>query len=384
MDLFLEDDNNFTNPEIQTTPNIEFQTSRFFLNEPMNNKYIPETCLFTPLNTLSKLKSLFIANIDIPILLYGLSGCGKLSAVLGLLPLTQIYLPYRNKTIPNPENIVNNIVHMKILDKEFNKIMYYDNLYIISFRNLNTNIEKMDYLRYIFKLSKTRSIDENKKIFILTNIEFCNEEQQRYICMILDKIPEHSVFILITSNLSYLNKKIKTFCACVNHSYLKETEFYKIFKNNYEKCYPSNFLSPCYITKYYEIYKNNNYNIGQTISQIKYILSIKDITIEKIKINECEYNITDKIAKNFIKKHMKLTLINNVSEVRKILYMMVSININLLDFSKALIRNLLNGKLSYEVKSAIINKGNELSVNFTKMNKNIIAFEIFVYGLNAE
>ncbi len=60
-----------------------------------------------------------------------------------------------------------------------------------------------------------------------------------------------------------------------------EIEFAEIFKYNYgthSKTLEKKHLTPFYIKKFWEIYCNNRYNIGNTIAQVKYVLSIPDIS----------------------------------------------------------------------------------------------------------
>ena len=94
--------------------------------------------------------------------------------------------------------------------------------------------------------------------------------------------------------------------------------------------------------KYYKIYINNQYNIGTTISQIKYIIDTKDITLEKLKTDEFRQSLMYNITKNFIKKKLKLSSVNNALDIRKFLYTLLSLNIDLLEFCKYLIKQLQN------------------------------------------
>ena len=72
------------------------------------------------------IKKFYKSNLDIPLLIYGLKGCGKLTAILGLINHLPGYLP-------DIENIydarkINNLYYMKILDREYEKFIkdYHD------------------------------------------------------------------------------------------------------------------------------------------------------------------------------------------------------------------------------------------------------------------
>ena len=136
------------------------------------------------------------------------------------------------------------------------------------------------------------------------------------------------------------------------------------------------------MNKYYEIYKNNNYNIGNTIAQIKYLLCNKEINLTRgNEGNDLTESLMDKIVRNFIKKRIKLSTVNNALEIRKILYTLLSLNINLLDFSKTIIKQLITGKLNDKIKLKILEQGKILSIDLQHVNKDVIAVETFIYAL---
>ena len=83
MDAFLEGDSIET--ELDTTPNIEFQLNKYNTNEYISKKQIPESALFAPTIFKDKVKKFYETDIDIPLLVYGVPGCGKLTTVLGLI-----------------------------------------------------------------------------------------------------------------------------------------------------------------------------------------------------------------------------------------------------------------------------------------------------------
>jgi DNA polymerase III delta prime subunit len=384
MDAFLEGD--FGETEVKSTPNIEFQLDKYNEKEYISKKQIPEEALFVPYVFLTKLKKFFQGNLDIPLLIYGLKGCGKLTTVLGLINHFPGYLQ-------DIENIydarkINNLYYMKILDREYEKLLVYENLYYLNIDILSNTTEIGLYLKHIYKIGKNRSIDGGKKVIIIAHIEKCNTEAQKYINFILDKLNANTSYIFTTTKLNNLEYKIKSSCARINFGYLDEKEFSRIFTFNYNTTnnttsgsFESKHFLPAYIKNYYQIYVNNHYNIGNTISQIKYIIETQDITLEKLKTDEYRQSLMHNIVKNFIKKKLKLSTVNSALEIRKFLYTLLSLNIDLLEFSKYLTKQLLASKINDNSKALIINKAGELSYEFKKINKEVISVESFIYDI---
>jgi hypothetical protein len=207
-------------PTVDTTPNIEFQYSKFCEDEYLNKKIIPENALFATSEIIENIKNYYNHNIDIPILVYGDQGIGKLTCIVGLL---------NNIKTVNNNNPTNNIHYFKILDDVYNKIFYYENIYYLNISILNNNNEILDYLKYIYKIAKEKNItvfgDEEpqletfqninnrnnknnnssylkeKKIIIITHIYKCNNEAQQYLAFMLDKININSSYIFTTLHI---------------------------------------------------------------------------------------------------------------------------------------------------------------------------------------
>lgn len=377
MDIFLEGE--YTEPEIYTTPYIDFQLDKYNDKEYFTQKNIPLEALFAPTLFINKLTKFYKTNLDIPLLIYGFKGCGKLSAILGLIN-SNLY----TTVIDNSDNAspCNNIYYMKILDKEYDKILVYENIFYLNIDILSTT-EIALYLKHIYKISRSNSIDGNKKIVIISHIEKCNNESQKYIHYILDKQNGNTSYIFTTIKINNINKKILSSCARLYFGYLNITEFSNIFLFNYKTksgFEQKHFLKE-YLKEYYKIYINNQYNIGTTISQIKYIIDTKDITLEKLKTDEFRQSLMYNITKNFIKKKLKLSSVNNALDIRKFLYTLLSLNIDLLEFCKYLIKQLLESKINNSTKALIITKSGELSYELTHINKEIISFERFIYDI---
>ena len=385
MDAFLDDGNSsFPETEIDSTPNIEFQLDRYMENEPISLKQIPEKCLFGMPILKEYIKNIYDYDIDLPFILSGYPGCGKLSIILGLLSQCSIYCPDLQTDNENNSNsnIINTVRYFKLLDREYPKLLSFENVYYLNVSIISSNNEINSYFRYINKLNKSRTIDNSKKIFIISHIDKTTYENQRYISMILDKLTTLSIFIFTTNKYNNINIKIRSSCCHLRFKPLTKPIFTQIFLNNYETIFNKTELLPQYLNKYYEIYKNNNYNIGNTIAQVKYLLCNKEINLAGNNDNNLlTESLIDKIVRNFIKKRIKLSTVNNALEIRKILYTLLSLNINLLDFTKKIIKQLITGKLNDKIKLKILEQGKILSIDLQHVNKDVIAVETFIYAL---
>ena len=377
-------------PEVNTTPNIEFQINKFDEEEPLFQKCISIQNLFATSDYITKIKSLYENNIDIPILVYGVQGIGKLTSIICLLQ----YLPSYLSDISDNTKKLNNIHYFKILDSDFNKIFFYENIYYLNIEILNNNNEILSYLKYIYKIAKSSNInifnnDDDlikpieKKVIIITHINKCNDETLKYISYMLDKMNGYVSYIFTTECINLIDKKILSLCTPLHYKYLDESAFIKIFKHNYKKIFSkdNHNLTPTILKQFYHIYISNKYNIGNTISQIKYHIDCDGYLFLKDKTNKL--SLLSKIANNFIKKKLVLSDVSSALEIRRFLYILLSLNIKLIIFVKEVVRQLVinNLNLNNNKKNIIIEKAGTLTTEINKANKEIIIVETFFYDI---
>ena len=363
-----------TELNIDTTPNIEFQLDKFSEGEYLKEKNIPEKALFAKEETLQAFKNLYINDIDMPILVAGASGIGKLTSIIALLPITPSYLPdYEN------DKKVNNLEYFKVIDAEYNKVLAYENIFYLNIKVLNNHTDIANYLKYIYSIAKARSITDEKKIIIINHIDKCNYVSQRYIAFMLDKITTSVSYIFTTYTTNKIDRKIITSCASINFKYLDEDTFINIFKYNFKKTFAKKDLTPSILKQYYQIYVANRYNIGNTISQIKYHLAANGNAFLKDKTNTS--SLLERIASNFIKKRLVLSTVNSALDIRKFLYTLLSLNFELIIFVEEVVRQLLKSKLNDNIKTIILQKSGTLSAELHNANKEIIIVETFFYDI---
>ena len=130
MDFFLENETQDAELEIKTTPDIELQMDKYNNDEYFIQQNIPELALFVPSIFANKLKLFYASNIDMPLLIYGMKGCGKITAILGLINNVPDYV----SNLMNSDDMrkFNNIYYMKVIDNEYNKLLAYENLYYLN------------------------------------------------------------------------------------------------------------------------------------------------------------------------------------------------------------------------------------------------------------
>ena len=400
-------DGEVVEPTVSTTANIEFQLNKFEEGEYLLEKHIPDKCIFATPDIIYKFKNCYNNNVDIPILVYGDKGIGKLTCIIGLINNIPCYLP----DIENDKKI-NNVKYFKILDADYNKILFYENVFYLNIEVLNNHTDILNYLKYIYQLAKASNIniyndvcndmfnddnyDENnelkpktkkineKKIIIITHIDKCNLESQHYIAFMLDKINTYVNYIFTSYNTNSIDKKIISSCTNLNFNKLDETNFIKIFKTNFKTIFANQnhiFTGPM-LKQLYNIYITNKYNIGNTISQIKYHLATEGITFLKSKTNnQSLLSLMSRIAHNFIRKKLVLSNVASALDIRKFLYILSSLNIKLIIFVKEVVKQLIKSKLKENTKTIILEKSAQLSSELNTSNKEVVIVEAFFYDI---
>ena len=377
MDAFLGEDNSQTTEvKVETTPNIEFQLSKYGANEYLAGKLIPEQALFIHPDTKQQLQNIYQHNLDIPILIHGPPSCGKLTAIVGMLPIIPTYLEGQD-----PASRINNFEYFKILDAEYNKILYYENVFYLNMAILNNHTEIIDYLNKLNSIAKSRGIDDEKKIIIINHLEQCTDEEQKYVAYMIDKLNSYIAYIFLTTSPNKINKKVVTSCAKIFFKHLDESCFTSIFKYAFSKSHDKKSLTSNHLKHYYKIYIGNNYNLGNTLAQIKYYLAqhgpdfIKDKTLNT-------KSLISQIATNFIKKRLVLSPVgNSAMDIRQSLYTMVSLNMDMIAFVKEVVKQIMTKKIDLDKKIKILEKANNISRDMKNINKEIVLMESFFYDI---
>ena len=87
------------------------------------------------------------------------------------------------------------------------------------------------------------------------------------------------------------------------------------------------------------------------------------------------------IAQKFIKKKLILSTVISSLEIRKFLYTMISLNINLTTFVQEVVKQLYNSHLNTNIKLKIIEASSNFSKDILNSNKEVIIIETFFYNI---
>ena len=154
VDEFLAFFENNDPINIISTPNIELHLDKTDFSEYFKNKFISEDHFFARTNFIEKLTNMFRSNCDIPIIIHGLSGIGKLTTCIGLIN----YLPL---SLKNP---INNLDYFKVYDHNYTKLLCLDTVFYLNLTIITGESEILEYLKCINKNSDDVTVFLSKKI----------------------------------------------------------------------------------------------------------------------------------------------------------------------------------------------------------------------------
>lgn len=339
-------------------------------------KRVPHDNLFGCKETLEYIQNIYEKNCDLPIILYGKEGVGKKTAIIGLLDKIPCYMSSYNL-----ECKVNNLNFFKVYNTEYPKVISYENVYYLNLEILKSNTEMQDYLKYLFKLAKSKSITSNeKKILVITHLEVLNYDLQKYLGYMMDKISANFTFIFTCNILNSIKiNKIVNSCVKLHFKNPSKEEFLETLK----KC-----LSPLlsksewhYVSnELYNLYEANDFHIGQTISQIKYFKAMnKNLSVDFVRNNN--FSLMSIIVKNFIKKKMILSTVDHMMEVRRFIYQLLSLNIKAEVFVNELVKQLMKLKINSRAKGQIVEHVSKFSKEIAMSNKESICMEDMICNL---
>ena len=348
------------------------------INSPIENFIhfnVKKSELFINEDTYQKMKLLFTNISNQPILINGSSQIGKGSTIFHMLQ----YIPYFNSGI-EPKFKYNDIRFFNNYDQdEYQKILYYQNCYYIDMKLFLLSENNLPIKFLLKKSGNYKSLDGNSKIVIIKNIHLLNNNNQRQLANIIERYQDNHLFIMTTSNLSNIFNKISSLVLNIKYSYLKKNRFIYVFKKNFNHLLKKK--DPKIVEDLYLIYEQNNYNIARTLHQIYYLFENNKIDKKFFK-NKINYiSLQTFIISNIINKFCTQNNISILEELRKSLYLLNSLNINLLSVVKDTIQLLLVSKISDKKKQRIIDLGSTYSIDINKADREIIHFENFFLNI---
>lgn len=368
-DEFLDLFNDHNSININVTPNIELHLDKTEFSNHLKNKFIGENYLFARPIFIDRIKNIMLSNCDVPIIVYGLSGIGKLTTCIGLLN----YLPF------NIDNPINNLDYFKPYDHNYTKLLCLDTVFYLNLIIFNNDTEIMDYIKCIYKIAITRSLTDEKRYFIIKGLDTVSPDILNFVKYMLDRLNAFSSFIFIVHRLNYLPKKILNTCAKIHFPHLIKEEFDEIFKISYKHKFK--YLEWLVAPKFYNLYENNNFNIGHTINQIRYLQLSNNINSTFFKNPDNLVSLDTLIAQHFLKNYLILSSIEKIGEIRKFVYNLLSINYPIIIFIKNLCKCITKSKLSHNKKMKIFEKMAYFSKIYNSANKEVIPIEGLLFNI---
>ena len=315
---------------------------------------------------------------DLNLIFTGIEGCGKFANILYLLQ----YSPFCPNSIKNNDI---NLNKFKYYDNKpsksdeilLNKILYYENIFIIDF-DLISNNELYAYFDFIKSITNTCNLDKKKKIIICRHIDALPIIYQKQLGANMEKT--NSIFLLATSHLCRVNKKILSSSAIIRIPAISFKDFIKLdywINISTKKKYID------IINSLYSIYVNNNYHWGYTLAQIKWNLNKWNLKqIHNNIINTFDIiPIQNKIILPLITKYSKLSNIIKLEDIRSHLMALLSLNISPNIIIRTSTQYYLNTKVKYDIKIKIIEFAAHTSRLISKTEKHLPILENFFYKI---
>lgn len=352
----------------------KYNSNNYFLINKLNDT---EKTLFCNEKVLENIKVLFKNNCEVPILINGQRGIGKKHLVINCI-----------HHIPYIDNIIKYNKLKKYKHETIDNILYYSNFYYINFKLYDKSLLR-DILSFIIENFSSRLCHLDKRVFLLANINCLHNDELKILGYFIEKNYADNCFIL-TTNRNIIDSKINTLCCKIRYSYLKMKEFKKVLLNcvkiNYASKGNRETLSNSikkFGDKLYQIYENNNYNIGYTLYQINQLVSQNMINSVELGDRKNLLSIYDKICTKTINKILlyKKSPKQIISSIHLDIYSYCSINIDETTFVLKIVNILLKLKISDKRKNKIVDASSKFSKDVIKSEKKIFCVENFILNL---
>ena len=317
--------------------------------------------------TIKKLKNIFSNIFDLSVIAIGVRSVGKKHTLMHLIN----HINYFNKQ----KHI--NFRDLKIYKSEhINNILFYNNFYYINL-HLYTKHEHSKLISFLLNSNKNTSILNEKKIYLISNIELLDKHEQNMLANVLERNINKIIFIL-TSSSSIIDKKLISLACRIRFCPLNIIDFKNKLINQL------NFLSVDkktdeYVKYYYEIYEKNNFNLNYTIHHIKFLLNERCLNLKSLSKKMNRMSLLEKICTKLINKYVHNNLINKLNNLKKDLQNVIAININIKEFLNTFIKILISANLENSKLQKIIELCNTYFTK-DKVDK-LILLENIVYNI---
>jgi len=342
----------------------------------INNKIDNDNQLFCKDSTISLVKNMMLNEIEIPIIIHGLEGIGKKKLIFHMLK----YLPNFRE-----DNMYINIEKLKLLDiEQYSNLYYYNNVYFYNCKyEKNDKISKL--IDNINKIFKSKLFIDSKKIFIMSNFDKLSKNNQLKLSNYVEKYYQNVSFIFTTSSLVKSDNKLKSLSFIIKYIPLNKNEFVTSFCNNFNMFFEDSYNllnKDFFLDKFYQIYVNNEYNIGNTLHQINYLYLKEYINKKELNKKINILSIYETISIKLVNILLKYKKIKDLSIIRKKIFDINVMGLNLFKIVKIMIKNLINiDNLDSNLKYEFIDFANKYNLDNVNCDKPIIMFENFIIKL---
>lgn len=340
-----------------------------------NFKPKKERDLFCQKTLLTNLETLYTKGLDISILLHGYNGIGKRTLILHML-----------KCITGNPLTISSFEPMKTTtSNDYNGLFRYDNIYYLNCKYF-TNTEFSNLFDKMTPILKSRSVFDNGKIVIMTNLDHISIPNQHKIANAIEKHSGNVTFIFTAASNSKLIYKIKSLVCKLNYTPLTNKEFNKKFFTVFKKFFDDDEdllkSKTLILNKFYIIYQNNNYNIGNTLHQINYLYLSEKINKKDLAKKINLMSVLDIMTVNLINTILKSNEIKSYEVLKAKIYKLKSLTIDDMLIIKSFLNNIIAiDKMDNSMKQKIISLGTETSVSISNSSKPVILLENFVIKL---
>ncbi len=341
-----------------------------------NFKPKKESDLFCPKKITDILKNLFTTGIDIPILIHGPLGIGKKTALITML---KYIIPEKKKFE------ISDFEPMKTAtSNDYSGLYRYNHIYYMNCKYF-TNNELANMFNKLGPIFRSKSVFDSQKIFIITNIDTITFLNQQKLADAIGKYSTNVSFMLTSSSHKVIHK-IKSSVFMLNHIPLTNKEFRKrffsIFKYFFEDDEDLLENKTIILNKFYTIYCNNNYNIGNTLHHINFLYLSEKVNKGELNKKINLMSIYDKLAINLINSILKANEIQSYEVLKEKIYKMKSLTMNDTLIIKTILKHIIAiDKMDNDMKHKIVSLGTEVSEIMINTSKPVILLENFIIKL---
>ena len=209
---------------------------------------------------------------------------------------------------------------------------------------------------------------------------------QKKLSNMIEKYSCNVSFIFTVSSIDRIIPKIKSLVCKINYKSLSKNEFKSAFNHNFKNFFEDDEIfqnnKKYILDKFYQIYLNNEHNIGNTLHQINFLYLNEKINKKELgkKINLM--SIYNQLSIQMLNMLIQSKKLSDYTMIRSKLYKYNTLNLDKIMLVKKILQNIASiDNMDNELKHEIMSLGNDFSKSYTKSDKSIIVLETFIIHL---